>query len=162
MISKDFFQKAKNAKKANKKFFAKLKSEKDGKIDSLFQEAHEKVFERISCLTCANCCKTTGPLYTQKDIERIASHLRLKPGDFIEKYLRIDEDGDYVLQQTPCVFLGDDNYCSIYEVRPKACAEYPHTDRRNQKQIFNLTLKNCEMCPAVYEIVEQIKSNYNR
>jgi len=161
-MDKDLLQKAKLNRKSNKKFFSKLKSEKDGKIDQLFHEAHEDVFERVSCLTCANCCKTTGPLYTQKDIERIASYLKLKPGSFIEKYLKIDEEGDYILQNTPCVFLKDDNYCSIYEVRPKACAEYPHTDRRNQKQIFNLTLKNCEMCPAVFEIIEQVKSNYKR
>lgn len=161
-MDKDLLQKAKLNRKSNKKFFSKLKSEKDGKIDQLFHKAHEDVFERVSCLTCANCCKTTGPLYTQKDIERIASYLKLKPGSFIEKYLKIDEEGDYILQNTPCVFLKDDNYCSIYEVRPKACAEYPHTDRRNQKQIFNLTLKNCEMCPAVFEIIEQVKSNYKR
>ena len=162
MMDKDFVKKAINSRKLNKKVFSKLKSEKDGIIDSLFHEAHENVFKRVSCLTCANCCITTGPLFTQKDIERIASHLKLKPGNFIEKYLKIDEEGDYVLQETPCVFLGEDNYCSIYEVRPKACAEYPHTDRRNQKQIFSLTLKNCEICPAVYEIVEEVKSNYSR
>ncbi|MFT6686082.1 MAG: Fe-S-cluster containining protein [Bacteroidia bacterium] len=118
---------------------------------------HEEVFACTDCLKCANCCKTTGPLFTQKDIERIAKHLKLKPGQFVEKYLRIDEDKDYVLQQVPCPFLAEDNYCGIYEVRPKACREYPHTDRNKMHQILNLTAKNVEICPAVYEIVERLK-----
>ncbi len=151
---------AKAKKKSNKKLLERLKKEKDGKVDHLFHRAHEEAFECVDCLECANCCATTGPLFTQKDIERIAAHQRMKPGEFIEKYLRLDEDNDYVLQSVPCTFLGDDNYCSIYEVRPKACAEYPHTDMRNQKKIFPLTLKNVEVCPAVYEVFEQIKKNH--
>nr|MDK7631844.1 YkgJ family cysteine cluster protein [Globicatella sanguinis] len=82
-----------------------------------------------------NCCKTTGPLFTQKDIERLAKVFRMKPSLFIEKYLRIDEDNDYVLQQLPCPFLDSENYCLVYEDRPKACKEYPHTDRKKFHQI---------------------------
>ena len=151
-------EKAKQNKKANKKLLERLKKEKDGIVDSLFEEAHEKAFDCIDCLQCANCCKTTGPLFTNKDVERIASHLKLKPGAFIEKYLRIDEDNDYVLQQVPCTFLGADNYCSIYDVRPKACREFPHTDMRNQKKIFHLTLKNAEICPAVAFVLDELRS----
>jgi Fe-S-cluster containining protein len=96
-------------------------------------------------------------MFTDKDISRIAKHLRLRPSEFTEKYLRIDEDNDYVLQSVPCTFLGDDNRCSIYDVRPKACREFPHTDRAKQHQILNLTEKNVAVCPAVYEIVERMK-----
>lgn len=151
--------KAKKNKKANKKLLDRLKKKKDGVIDTLFQDAHEKAFDCIDCLQCGNCCKTTGPLFTNKDIERISSHLKLKPGSFIEKYLRIDEDNDYVLQSVPCTFLGEDNYCSIYDVRPKACKDYPLTDMRNQKKMFPLTLKNVEICPAVSNVLEDLKSN---
>ena len=132
---------------------------KPSKIDALFQDAHEDVFSCVDCLACANCCKTTGPLFTQKDIERIAKHLRLKPKDFIDQYLRVDEDKDHVLQSVPCVFLGADNYCSIYDVRPKACREYPHTDRVKQKQLLNLNLKNTEVCPGVQEIFEVLRKD---
>ena len=134
---------------------------KPSKIDALFQDAHEDVFSCVDCLACANCCKTTGPLFTQKDIERIAKHLRLKPKDFIDQYLRVDEDKDHVLQSVPCVFLGADNYCSIYDVRPKACREYPHTDRVKQKQLLNLNLKNTEVCPGVQEIFEVLRKDNN-
>jgi Fe-S-cluster containining protein len=96
-------------------------------------------------------------LFTSADIERIAKHLRQKPQQFIEQYLRIDEDNDYVLQSVPCAFLDQDNTCFIYEVRPKACREFPHTDRKKFQQITDLTLKNIPICPAVYNIVEEMK-----
>ncbi|MBL7471499.1 YkgJ family cysteine cluster protein [Robertkochia sediminum] len=150
-------QLAKDKHKENKKFFAKLKKKPPKHLDVLMQELHEEEFERTDCLECANCCKTTGPLFTNADIERISKFLRMKPQQFIEKYLRVDEDNDHVLQSVPCTFLDDQNYCLIYEVRPKACREYPHTDRKNFHQITNLTLKNTSICPAAFRIVEEMK-----
>lgn len=143
--------------KENKAFFSKLKKKPPKQLDYLMQELHNDEFRRTNCLQCANCCKTTGPLFTDKDIERIAKHFKMKPQQFIDSYLKIDEDKDYVLQSVPCTFLGTDNYCSIYEVRPKACREYPHTDRKKFQQISNLTLKNVGICPAAYNIVEEMK-----
>lgn len=150
-------QRAKDTEKENKKFFAKLKKKPPKQLDSLMVELHEEEFQRTDCLKCANCCKTTGPLFTDKDIDRIAKHFRMKSQQFIEIYLRVDEDKDYVLQSVPCVFLGTDNYCSIYEVRPKACREFPHTDRKKFQQISHLTLKNLAICPAAFNIVEEMK-----
>ena len=121
------------------------------------QDLHEAEFKKTDCLNCANCCKTTGPLFTNADVERIAKHFRMKPQKFIDQFLRLDEDNDYVLQGVPCTFLGADNYCSIYDVRPKACREFPHTDRKKFQQISHLTLKNVAICPAAYNIVEEMK-----
>ncbi len=127
-----------------------------GDVDKKIHQLHQQAFEKINCLDCANCCKTTGPLFTQKDIKSISGQLNLTPNDFIDKYLRLDEDNDYVLQQVPCTFLGEDNYCSIYEFRPKACREYPHTDRINQLGILKLTEKNVSVCPAVADIFNEL------
>ncbi|HRV54437.1 MAG TPA: YkgJ family cysteine cluster protein [Mangrovimonas sp.] len=148
---------AKDKYQENKTFFAKLKKKPPKQLDYIMQELHDEEFKRTNCLECANCCKTTGPLFTDKDIERISKHFKMKPQQFIDAYLRVDEDNDYVLQAVPCTFLGADNYCSIYEVRPKACREYPHTDRKKFQQISNLTLKNVIICPAAYHIVEEMK-----
>ena len=144
----------------SRKFFARLRKRVPKDLDQQMLELHEDVFEQTDCLQCANCCKTTSPLFTDKDIERIAKHLRLRPAEFTERYLHIDEDGDFVLNHAPCPFLGGDNYCSIYDVRPKACREYPHTDRKNFHQLFNLTIKNTEICPAAFEIVERMKKQW--
>ncbi|MBO2544311.1 YkgJ family cysteine cluster protein [Salegentibacter sp. BDJ18] len=156
-ILKNLPEKAKDKHKENKKFFAKLRKKPPKDLDRQMQEMHEEEFSRTNCLDCANCCKTTGPLFTNKDIERISKHLKLKPQQFIEQYLRIDEDNDYVLQQVPCTFLAADNYCLIYDVRPKACREFPHTDRKDFHKISNLTIKNTAICPAAYNIVEEMK-----
>ncbi len=149
--------KAKEKHTENRKFFAKLKKKPPKNLDYVMQELHEEEFQRTDCLTCANCCKTTGPLFTNADVERISKYLKTKPQQFIERNLRLDEDNDYVLQQVPCTFLDSDNYCSIYDVRPKACREFPHTDRKKFHQISQLTLKNVAICPAAFNIVEAMK-----
>lgn len=141
----------------NKKYFDKLKKKAPKNLDYLMQELHNSEFKKTDCLQCANCCKTTGPLFTSADIERISKHLRQKPQQFIDQYLRIDEDKDYVLQNVPCTFLDSDNTCFIYEVRPKACREFPHTNRKKFQQISDLTLKNLSICPAAFNIVEEMK-----
>jgi Fe-S-cluster containining protein len=148
---------AKDKHNENKKFFDKLKKKTPKNLDYVMQELHDREFAKDYCLSCANCCKTTGPLFTSADIERIAKYLRLKPQQFIDQYLRVDEDRDYVLQSVPCTFLDAENYCMIYDVRPKACREFPHTDRKKFHQIANLTIKNVEICPAAYNIVEEMK-----
>ncbi|SNR15483.1 YkgJ family cysteine cluster protein [Tenacibaculum jejuense] len=142
----------------NKKYFQKLKKRTPKRLDLVVREIHEEEFERTDCLNCGNCCKTTSPMFTYKDIERIAKHLKMKVADFVAQYLRIDEDDFHVLQTSPCPFLDlNDNSCFIYDVRPKACAEYPHTNRKKFIQLANLTIKNTEVCPATYRILEELK-----
>ena len=153
-------EQSKLKRKENKKFFKRLKKVKPKALDQLIHPIHKKVFECTNCLECANCCKTTGPLFTDKDINRIAKYFKSKPSKFTEKYLRIDEDRDYVLKSVPCVFLGKNNYCTIYNVRPKACREFPHTDRIKQYQLLKLTEKNIDICPAVFSIFEKLKKEY--
>ena len=150
-------QRARDEKKENKKYFEKLAKRKPRELDATAAALHEEVFEHTDCLQCANCCKTASPIFRDKDIERIAGHFRMRPGDFVEKHLHIDEEGDYVLKHQPCPFLGSGNYCSIYDIRPKACREYPHTDRKNFHQILDLTLKNTMICPAAFEVVKRLR-----
>lgn len=153
----DLRHRAQKAQPSTKKLFDKLKRKKPAHLDDVVHELHDEAFERIDCLQCANCCKTTSPIFYERDIDRIAKRLRMRPSDFIEKYLHIDEDKDYVLNVAPCPFLDSENYCLVYEDRPTACREYPHTNRKRFHQILDLTMKNTEICPAVYEIVEEMK-----
>lgn len=157
MDLKHFKKQSEQRRKENLKFFNKLKLRKPKNLDDVFHEAHEEVFAKTDCLTCGNCCKTTSPIFYQKDIERASKAVKLKPGNFIEKYLRLDEDNDYVVQTAPCPFLNPDNYCSIYDDRPNACREYPHTDRKKIQQVLDLTFQNTMVCPAVLKITEQVK-----
>lgn len=139
-----------------KKIFRKWKQAKPKDLDQKFHKEHISEFKKMDCLTCANCCKTTSPIFRDADIRRIAKHLRIKESQLIQNYLKMDDESDYVLQKSPCYFLGADNKCDIYEVRPLACREYPHTDRKNMFQILELTVENTLICPAVARIVKTI------
>ena len=119
-------------------------------------DLHEEAFSKIDCLQCGNCCKGYSPRFKTPDIKRIAKHLKMKDGDFINEYLRVDEEGDYVMRSTPCSFLGADNYCSIYEVRPSDCERFPYTDEDVILKRPNITLKNSSFCPAVYYVLEKL------
>lgn len=145
--------------KESKKYFKSLKKRTPKNLDYVMQELHEEVFKKTDCLTCGNCCKTTSPIFTDKDITRIAKHLKMKVPQFVATYLERDADDFMVLKKAPCTFLDEsDNTCTIYEVRPKACAEYPHTDRRKFIQITDLTIANTFICPAAFDIVEKLKT----
>jgi len=144
----------------NKKFLDKLKTKKPNDLDLLTNELHDEAFEQIDCLECANCCRTTGPLLLNKDIDRLASELKLKPSIFTEKFVRIDEDNDYVFSNMPCPFLGNDNYCHVYDARPNACREFPHTQQRNILQKLKITYLNTLICPAVALVVDGLKEKY--
>ena len=157
---KKLIETAKSRRKENKAFLDKLKSSAPRDLDSITHELNDEAFEKIDCLQCANCCMTTGPLLKNKDIENLASNLKIRPADFTEKYLRIDEDNDYVFQKMPCPFLKEDNYCSVYSSRPGACRDYPHTHQRDIKQKLGITYHNTMICPAVAFVVEGLKLHY--
>lgn len=147
-------------KKQFRRLFATLRKRKSSADDQLIARIHDEVFAGINCLTCANCCKSYPPLLEGPDIRRIAGHLRLSEAAFMSQYLLMDEDGDWVFYTTPCPFLQSDNACSIYEHRPKACREYPHTNRKKLYQIEDLTLANAEICPAVTPILERLAQEF--
>ena len=151
---------AKDTHIETKKYFDKLKKKTPKNLDYVMQDLHDAEFKKTDCLECANCCKTTGPLFTSADIERISKSFRQKPQQFIDQYLRIDEDNDFVFKAMPCPFLGIDNYCSVYESKPTACANYPHTQQRNQLQKLKITYHNSMICPAVAEVVDELKKIY--
>jgi Fe-S-cluster containining protein len=154
---KEALKQAKINKKSIINKVKRLRKMRKGAVDNIIHPLHEEAFDQIDCLKCANCCKTTSPILTERDTQRIAKHLGMKAGVFSQKYLFLDEDQEYALKTTPCPFLGDDNYCGIYDVRPRACAEYPHTNQVNQIGILSLTTTNATICPAVAQIFEKME-----
>jgi Fe-S-cluster containining protein len=117
---------------------------------------HVEAFDQVDCLTCANCCKNYSPRFKTPDIKRISKVLSLKESVFIDNYLEIDADGDYVLKTKPCPFLGSDNFCSIYEDRPSDCRRFPYTDEDVFFKRPVITLKNTSFCPAAYYVIEKL------
>ena len=117
---------------------------------------HEEAFSKIDCLQCANCCKNYSPRFKTPDIKRISKHLKMRESDFIETYLKVDEEGDFVARSTPCPFLGPDNFCGIYEQRPSDCHRFPYTDEDVFIKRQQLTLKNSTFCPITYYVLEKL------
>lgn len=133
----------------------KKKAPKD--LDAQVHSLHIEMFEKINCLDCANCCKTLGPGVTDTDILRLSKFMKLKPSLLVQQYFTLDSDGLYMFTQSPCPFLMPDNYCSVYDARPRACREYPHTDRRRFEQLTRITQENVSVCPAVYHVLKGIR-----
>ena len=151
---------AKKAEHENKAFFKNIRPGKANELDKIFHLKNTEVFSHTDCLECAHCCKTLGPRLSERDIRQLSKALNIKASKFEEQYLRIDEDGDSVFKTMPCPFLGSDNYCSVYKYRPKACSDYPHTHQPEILRKSKITIKNSFTCPAVYEIIEEVKKSW--
>lgn len=135
-----------------------LKSLPNKKLDDLFLHHSNKVWKHSDCLTCANCCRNISPIVEFQDIHNMARHLKIEAGNFIDQYLEMDEDGDFVFKTQPCPMLNlSDNKCKVYESRPKACREYPHLDQVQSKKMLNLAFQNASYCGVVFDTIESIK-----
>ena len=155
-------EKAALKKKEQAAFISFLKRKKPSDLDLKVREFHNTAFEKIDCLLCANCCNSISPALYDKDIDRLSKYLKTKPSKIVETYLRQDEEKDWVFRKTPCPFQGEENLCSVYEARPLACKEYPHTNRTRFYQLLDLSLKNAAICPAVCLVIEELKGAYER
>jgi uncharacterized protein len=146
-------KKSAERQKAYKNF---LQRADKNKVLRQLPDLHEEAFEKVDCLQCANCCKSYSPRFKTPDIKRISKHLGMKEGAFIEQYLSLDAEGDYVVKGKPCAFLGGDNKCSIYDVRPSDCERFPYTDEDVLLKRPHLTLKNSSFCPITYYVLEKL------
>ncbi|HRP88592.1 MAG TPA: YkgJ family cysteine cluster protein [Edaphocola sp.] len=153
MIYQGFEKEAEEHKSQYRKF---LKKANKNKVLAVLPKLHEEAFEKIDCLQCANCCKHYSPRFKMPDIKRISKHFKMKESDFIDTYLNLDEEGDHVVKSSPCPFLGDDNKCTIYDIRPRDCARFPYTDEDVLIKQPNLTIKNTTVCPAMHYVMEQL------
>jgi len=152
----------KNSKALNKKqsgFLKNIKAKESKTIDKLVIRYDEELFRLIDCLDCANCCKTISPILNENDVRKISKKLKVKDSQLFENFLMVDDEGDIIMQTTPCPFLMEDNKCSIYDARPKACREYPHTGHYGFSGRRMINIKNCLCCPVVFHIVEKLRTN---
>lgn len=144
------------AKEHQKLYKRQLEKGERNKMLRALPQLHEQAFAEIDCLSCARCCKNYSPRFKQPDIKRIAKVLRIKEGELVDRFLKLDNDGDYVTKTNPCPFLQPDNTCSIYEDRPSDCSRYPYTDEDVLIKRVQLTLKNATVCPATFTVLEQL------
>ncbi len=151
----DWKTQEKGRRKEYKKLVGQLKRKPAKVLTELADDVHYNTFEKYDCLDCANCCTSIPPQLNRTDVNRISKHLGMKSADFRDQYTRQDEDGDIVMKSTPCPFLNKDHTCQVYENRPRACREYPHTHAAQFAQQLDLHLVNARHCPAVFHILER-------
>jgi hypothetical protein len=147
-------------KKVLTRFLNKLGKSKKRGILKATAEADKAAFSEVACLDCANCCKKMTPTYSRKDIKRISAHFNMTYQQFFDKWLKVEKGSkDIINKSTPCQFLGKDHKCSIYEIRPTDCAEFPHFIRKDfrhqvREKVFH---QNMVYCPATLVFVEKLK-----
>jgi len=146
-------------RESQKKFKQFLQRADKNKVLKQLPELHEEAFEKFDCLQCAACCKNYSPRFKTPDVKRISKHLGMKESVFIETYLNVDNEGDFVVKASPCPFLGADNFCSIYDVRPSDCARFPYTDEDVLIKRQALTLKNATFCPITFHVLDRLASS---
>ncbi|HVX50125.1 MAG TPA: YkgJ family cysteine cluster protein [Chitinophagaceae bacterium] len=155
---RSFKQKARHNKRAFRRFLGKVEKNPPRRLDKTMEEIDKEVWGETDCLSCANCCKTMTPTFTEKDIKRIAGHLQMTPDEFKNKWLHFEKkDKDWVNNKQPCQFLNlNDNKCSIYVVRPESCAGFPHLTKKKTVEYIHVHQQNVEYCPATYKMVERL------
>lgn len=133
----------------------------DDELDKLVADITRCVWTEIDCTTCANCCKTLQPSFSEEDQRRIAGKLGLSVEQFKQHYLQVtNEEGESVWQikQSPCPFL-ENNKCTIYKDRPKNCRQYPYLYDPNFSSRTTMMVERTYTCPIVFEVFEELKAH---
>ncbi len=156
---RQFRKKVEVNKSAFKRFLSRLEKNPPRRLDKLAVEADLQMWTETDCLSCANCCKTMSPTFTRQDLVRISAHIGMSVEEFKLKYLYKDKQGDWINKSQPCQFLNlSDNKCSIYSVRPRDCAGFPHHTRKRMVDYMHVFKQNIEYCPATYRVIEIMKA----
>jgi Fe-S-cluster containining protein len=129
--------------------------------DRILRRIAEGIQDQIDCTQCANCCKTSTTAVSERDVERLARHLRIPRERFIAEYTTPNEEEGRILRRLDdgaCVFL-DGNLCSIYEARPDICQRYPHLVRGTGSIASRMWsfVDRASICPIVYNSLEAFK-----
>jgi uncharacterized protein len=121
----------------------------------------EEVEGQIDCTECANCCKVATAQLLERDVERLAKHMRLSISKFKAEYTMEDPEDGLVLKrddQAGCVFL-DGKTCTVYETRPASCENFPHLVRGQGTIPARMWqfIDRATYCPIVYNTLEAFK-----
>lgn len=153
---KQFKKEMKKNRKEYTTFLKGLPNRKIAGLNSKLKMLHTEAYDKIDCGQCAHCCKTMTPTYTKEDVKRISGYAGMTRESYWKKYLMKDETGDIVHRKTPCHFLDKNNRCSIYEIRPRDCRLYPHTQRKDFVFQRDIHIQNINECPITYHVVKRL------
>jgi uncharacterized protein len=143
----------------NARFLHSLKGRSEERVDRAARVLHREAFSLIDCKRCANCCRTSHPVFEQHEIERIARRLGMEPGGLIQAHFMPCEDEPGMQPKVqPCPLLALDGRCTVYGDRPASCAGFPYTDEPGFASRTYMHSSNTLGCPAVFYIVERMRA----
>jgi Fe-S-cluster containining protein len=131
-------------------------------IEPKFRRIALNVEEQIDCRQCANCCKVATTRISDRDVEKLAWFLRIRPAEFVREYTMESEEEGLILRRDEahgCVFLSG-NDCTVYEARPHNCEHFPHLVRGEGSllsRMWDMPDRAC-YCPIVYNSLEAFKA----
>lgn len=128
--------------------------------DRILRRIAEGIEEQIDCTQCANCCRVATVTISERDVDRLARYLRIKPKNFLAEYAEESEDEGIILRRSEsgCVFLSG-NDCTVYDARPDICQRFPHLVRGQgsiASRMWQFIDRAC-YCPIVYNTLEAFK-----
>lgn len=130
-------------------------------VERRLRSIAEEVEEAIDCTQCANCCRSATVRLKDRDVPKLAKALRLSERKFLDRYGEMTEDEGWILKRNPdgsCPFLAG-NLCTVYEVRPSTCEDFPHLVRGPGSlvaRMWEMPDRAC-YCPIVYNTLEAWK-----
>ena len=146
----------------NHRFRRFLKTHADEEeLDQQFLSLHKELFASYDANSslCRNCCRFYDVSLENEEISTIAAAKGLTPDAFCKQFL---SDGllGYEIKK-PCPFLREDGQCEVEFCKPSECAAYPYTDRLGRMGSLLNIIASAEVCPVVYEMLEQLKDTYH-
>jgi Fe-S-cluster containining protein len=128
--------------------------------DEIVRETTDEVWKQIDCTKCAHCCRTLQVVVDSTDIKRLAARIGVTPRQFSRRYVADGDDGTRHFATSPCKFLGEDNRCTVYEDRPKACRDFPYLHEDHFVGRTLMMISNTAVCPIVFNVWQRLKTKF--
>ena len=141
----------------NDAFRAYLQKKDSNELDETVQRLNNIIAPQIDCTSCGACCRHLMINVTPEESITIATFLEKDPRQFKEEYLEESIQGDMIMKSIPCAFLADSK-CTVYPERFNGCRAFPHLHESNFKGRLFGTLIHYAMCPIIYNVVEELKT----
>ena len=129
-------------------------------LDELVFQTTRRVWERIDCATCRNCCKHYQAGFTNEEAARAAERMGASVEEFRSRYLERAEGGHdepaWRIREQPCPFLKD-NECALGDDRPAECRDFPYLYKPEFVHRLIGMVERTFTCPVVYEVMEELK-----
>lgn len=125
-------------------------------FDEIAHPIVAEITSKIDCTQCGNCCRYQEPGVSEEEIEVLAKQKNISTENFKERFVATDKENISFLCVHPCTFL-DGNKCSIYNMRPGSCEDFPGLHRPRLKWRMKQVEENYGICPIVFNVVERLK-----